>query len=129
MKRYRRVLWVVLVNGLVLVIGFVAVELTFGAWLNPNKLNRLNLVKSQTFQYDVSALYGTATPLIRYSRDRYGLRGDYDDNPARIELLTVGGSTTDQRFVSDGDTWQDVLQKQFAAAGTPVVVANAGVDG
>jgi hypothetical protein len=57
------------------------------------------------------------------------LRGDYGGDPARIELLTVGGSTTDQRAIPDEATWQDVLSARAAAAGMPVVVANAGVDG
>jgi hypothetical protein len=38
--------------------------------------------------------------------------------------VTVGGSTTDQRYVGDGDTWQDVLRARSGLA-----VANAGIDG
>jgi hypothetical protein len=95
----------------------------------PGGLNRLNLIRGRTFTYDVSELYEYDPPIIKYTRDKYGLRGTYGDDPSRIDLLTVGGSTTDQHSVTDGLTWQDVLEKQFAAHGTTVVVANAGVDG
>lgn len=129
MNRYKRAVGIFLVNLAVLGVGIVIVELVFGTWFNPNNLNRLNLIKDMTFSYDVSGLYETASPNIKYSRDRYGLRGVYGDDPSRINILTVGGSTTDQRYISDGLTWQDVLQSALASAGTPVVVANAGVDG
>ena len=128
MKR-SRILRLLLVNLAVLGVGLVAFELLFGAWLGPDRLNRLNLIKRQTLEYDVSALYDAPSPIVRYSRDRYGLRGAYGDDPARIVLLTVGGSTTDQRYIADGSTWQDVLQQRFASAGRPLAVANAGVDG
>src|SRR5436190_18181773 len=96
----------------IFVLGIVAIELVFGAWLNPDRLNRLNLVKNQTIEYDVSKLYETESPTIKYSRDKYALRGAYGDDPARIELLTVRGSTTDQRYISDGLTWQDDLKQE-----------------
>jgi hypothetical protein len=129
MKPYRRALAIVAVNLAVLAVGIGILELRFGAWLNPLRLNRLNLVKARTLTFDVSGLYEGPSPLITYSRDQYGLRGTYGSDPARIDLLTVGGSTTDQRYLADGATWQDVLQEQFAAIGRPLMVANAGVDG
>jgi hypothetical protein len=129
MKRYNRIFGIFLVNLAVLGVGIVIIELLFGAWLNPINPNRLNLIKDRTLEYDISGLYETESPIIKYSRDKYGLRGAYSDDPSRIDLLTVGGSTTDQRYISDGSTWQDVLQKQFASVGTPIVVANAGVNG
>src|SRR5262249_53516482 len=46
------------------------------------------------------------------------------DPIARVELVTVGGSTTDQQFITEGETWQDVLH-----ARTGIVLANAGVPG
>lgn len=60
---------------------------------------------------------------ITYMRDRFGLRGVHEPLP-EIELVTVGGSTTDQRYITEGQTWQDVMR---SAGG--IRVANAGVDG
>ena len=41
----------------------------------------------------------------------------------------MGGSTTDQRYITDGQTGQDVFQQEFAITGKNIVVANAGIDG
>ena len=128
MTRYKLVLTVVAVNLLLLVAGVVAAELMFGGWLDSRQLNRLNILRDRVFKHDVSGLYQSGKPLITYTRDRHGLRGSYGP-PGDIRILTVGGSTTDQRHIGDGETWQDVLQRRFAQAGLTVPVANAGVDG
>lgn len=128
MPSFKNALKLLLVNGLLLLAGLVVIELVFGGWFNEKRLNRLNLLKSCTLQYDVSHLYHDPNPTIRYTRDEYGLRGNFG-TPDRIDILTVGGSTTDQRYVRDGDTWQDVLEQQFRQVGVNVAIANAGVDG
>ncbi len=128
MKRRKRILAILAVNCLLLGIGLVVIEIVFGGWFDIHNLNRLNVHKDCVLQYDVSHLYNTPKPIIQYSRDKYGLRGTHD-KPGSIDILTVGGSTTDQRFIRDGETWQDVLQNRFERAGFAVVVANAGVDG
>ena len=129
MKRRKRILLILGVNLLLMGVGLVLLELIFGAWFNPNNLNRLNLLKNYVRQYDVSHLYSDPRPVIQYSRDAYGLRGTHGGRPERINMLTVGGSTTDQRYIRDGDTWQDVMQNEFAREGVTLVVANAGIDG
>ncbi len=66
--------------------------------------------------------------MIHYTRDKHGLRGNYD-KLADIDFLTIGGSTTKQAYIDDDKTWQDVLRRNFLAAGKQVTVVNAGVDG
>jgi lysophospholipase L1-like esterase len=124
----KRILGILAVNVLVLAAGIAAVELLFGGWLDTRQVNRLNLVKDQVRKNDVSGLYKADKPVITYSRDKYGLRGAFS-SPGSIRILTLGGSTTDQRYIGDGETWQDVLQRRFEQAGLKVAVANAGVDG
>jgi hypothetical protein len=128
MKQLKSILQIAAANLALLAIAASLLELAFGGWLNTGRLNRLNLIKDTIYSYDVSAIYRDPDPIIIYSRDRFGLRGDFS-SPRKIDLLTVGGSTTDQRYIRDGETWQDVLEQQFQRAGTPVVIANAGVDG
>ena len=116
---------------LTLAVGMGILELIFGLWVRHNPWDRalaLNIVVNRTIAYDASNLYqggGTVT----YTRDRYGLRGSYGGDPKDITILTVGGSTTDQRYISDGLTWQDELEWRLRAAGQDVRVANAGIDG
>lgn len=128
MKRLKQILAVLAINFLLLAAGIVAAELIFGGWRDARHLNRLNILKDRVYRHDVSGLYRSDNPVVTYTRDKYGLRGSYG-SPGGIRILTVGGSTTDQRHVGDGETWQDALQRGFAKAGLNVAVANAGVDG
>ena len=65
---------------------------------------------------------------ITYTRDANGLRG-VSGSLSEIDILTVGGSTTDQRFLDDTQTFQAVLRDLFKAEGRDVSIANAGIDG
>jgi hypothetical protein len=107
-------------NLLLLVIVVVAVELTFGQWF-ADYFPPYGAIFDRHFTYKQSIYepYGT----VNYRRDQYGLRGVHGPINA-VKVVTIGGSTTDQRFITDGETWQDVFH---ALTGIPV--ANAGVDG
>lgn len=119
---------VIAVNLLVLVIGLVCVELIFGGWIYATRLNTLNLIKGVELTSDVDDLYTTDNQQIIYKRDAHGLRGEYTATD-KIDILTMGGSTTDQRYITEGATWQDVLRGEFRRAGKSISIANAGVDG
>jgi hypothetical protein len=98
----------------------IGCELILGNWFLPYAPPEAAIVdQDDTFRQD---LYDPAG-LIRYVRDKYGLRGVHEPLD-RVEVVTVGGSTTDQRYVGEGQTWQDA----WRTAGD-VPVANAGVDG
>jgi hypothetical protein len=120
--------WRVLAFNIVLLgVGVIVLELVFGSWFHPNPIKRLNLVRDYQRHYDATLLYAGATDIM-YTRDEWGLRGRY---PALndIDIVTLGGSATDQRYISDGKTWQDVMAREFAREGRHVSVVNAGVDG
>jgi hypothetical protein len=119
---------IIVVNVLILVVGILFLELFFGDWIYDDKLDKLKLIRSKTYKYRLNDLYNSHSDMIIYKRDEYGLRGRYK-NTKEIVLLTVGGSTTDQRYISEGYTWQDILQDNFESEGKNIVIANAGVDG
>jgi hypothetical protein len=127
-RTWRRRFAIVGVNLSLLVIGLTAVELIFGNWVRADALNRLHLIRARAYDFSVRDLYAAPFDSIHYTRDRFGLRGQFH-HPHEIDILTVGGSTTDQRYIADGSTWQDVIQNAFAREGKEVVVGNAGVDG
>lgn len=114
-------------NILLLMTGVVLVELIFGDWLFEDPFRKLHVYTQIDREYTLDGLY-PGVESIRYTRDKYGLRGSYP-SPERIGILTVGGSTTDQAYLSDGDTWQDVLAQALADKGYSVPVVNAGIDG
>lgn len=126
--RISRVAGIVGINALLLIAVIVGLELIFGGWVRNDALNRLNLIRDRKLQFATAHLYPSATGVAIYTRDRYGLRGGCGD-PAGITLLTVGGSTTDQRYLSDDVTWQSVLERRLKRIGKDVCVGNAGVDG
>lgn len=119
-----------LVPAVTLAAGLLALDLTFGLWFRSNPWERaltLNIIVNRQITYDTTGLY-EGGGRVTYTRDRYGLRGNYGD-PKNITILTIGGSTTDQREIDDGLTWQHELQRLLRADGKPATVANAGVNG
>jgi hypothetical protein len=117
----------VLFNICLTIFLLLLLELLFGNWLHPNRMNRLNLLRNIQITYE-NNLYPPTDQRIVYRRDEYGFRGTYS-SPAKIDVLTMGGSTTDQRYITEGKTWQDVIAKDFSRAGKTVTIVNAGVDG
>src|SRR5262249_49465386 len=98
----------------------IGLELAFGNWFEafvPPQKAVVN--RSYKYRQELYFPYGD----VLYRRDKYGLRGSHE-TVSEIELVTVGGLTTDHHSRTEGQTWQDVLR-----ALTGVRVANAGVDG
>jgi hypothetical protein len=88
-----------------------------------------NILRSIQYSYDVSQLYENDTPVVDYVRNQYGLR-DSCKSPLEVDILTVGGSTTDQRYVSYSSTYQATLEKILKNSNEKFgCVTNAGVDG
>ena len=118
-----------MLNFFLFFIGLSIIELVFGSWFrSSNNLFHLNMIIDKKLVYNLEGLYESENQVINYTRDEFGLRGIYN-NIEDIDILTVGGSTTDQKYITDGLTWQDVLQKRFESEGKKIIVANAGVDG
>jgi len=129
-QRMKQFTKVVLVNLAILAVGLLALELIFGSWIKQsNKLNQLNIIRSANHQFETGQLYKSEKPVISYTRDKYGFRTSSPGQPQRFTIVTIGGSTTEQRFISDEDTWQQVLERAYRTAGKQVIIANAGVDG
>lgn len=85
-----------------LVVSLLLIELLFGYWIKDDpwrKTEHLYIIRDQSFLWNTQKLYGDAIPTVQYSRNKYGLR-DSCGVPSEIEILTIGGSTTDQRYYS-----------------------------
>jgi hypothetical protein len=95
-------------------------ELAAGDWFEPF-VTPLVVVVNRTYTYHQN-LYEPHGDIV-YARDRYGLRGVHEQLD-QIELVTVGGSTTNEIYITEGKTWSDNLR-----ALTGIRVANAGGDG
>jgi len=107
--------------------GLLVCELVFGSWYFGGGLGVVHVPRDLVLQHDVST-FRPGGGVVRYSRDRWGLRGNHSD-PSDINILTIGGSTTDELYSDDSETWSARLQQRFAQAGIPAVVGNAGING
>lgn len=71
-------------------------------------------------------------PVIHYSRNSIGLRGDeYPKDPQHwLKIVTIGGSTTECSYNSDSLTWAEVMKRELKQnLGPNIWVNNAGLDG
>ncbi len=118
------------INSLVFFSFIFGIELFLGNWLRgafmaSENVQIPNLLKDIEIKYDVRWIYSSTKPLVvKYNRDKNGYRSKYETNEKKI-ILTIGGSTTDERFVTEGETWQDNLDKEFPKYD----FINGGVDG
>ncbi len=119
------IIWTVAVIVL-LAIAELVLRVTAGPW---DDARMINVLRDTTYVYDTSKLYPDGPDRVVYRRDQYGLRDDCA-SPADIDILTIGGSTTDQRMVPFESTYQKVMESELGQAiGRKVCVSNAGVDG
>jgi len=70
-------------------------------------------------------------PITSHTKNALGFRGPDPprDFSRRLTVVTIGGSTTECLFLSDGKTWTDVLARRLAATWPGAWVNNAGLDG
>jgi len=88
-KRAKRVINILLLNVALICIGILILELIFGNWINQDNLNKLNIIRDRTITYKIGELYESPLKRATYTRDKFGLRGQFE-NPSEIVLLTVG---------------------------------------
>jgi hypothetical protein len=70
-------------------------------------------------------------PVTHVTKNSLGFRGPEPprDWSSRLTLLTIGGSTTECLFLSDGKTWTDQLSRRLSAVRPDVWINNAGFEG
>lgn len=118
---------VIVINLLILFGLVVGLELIFGTWFSQTHALH-QFTKPRDLQLERGNPISDTPPTIVYTRDDNGFRGLTAD-VSEIDLITVGGSTTDQRFLDDSQTYQAALRALFAGEGHNVAIANAGIDG
>ena len=123
----RKFLSIVAVNLGLLLVFALAAEIVFGTWFSSDPLDQLGLPRDQAVTVQAGSLYDGGRDFV-YRRDHWGFRGAGLD-PAKVTILTVGGSTTNQLYLPEDATWQAVMERELKAQGREAVVANAGIDG
>ena len=92
--------------------------------------NRIVLPVHQryTFHNDGASKLDLVT---HHTKNSLGFRGPDPpaDFPRRLTLVTIGGSTTECLFLSDGKTWTDQMARRLQQSLPEIWVNNAGLDG
>ncbi len=116
-------------TGKILLSSFLSIlliELLFGSWLLKNNFSSIIIPRNVIKVWNPKHYKSTHSAM--YKRDDYGLRGDYN-KISDIEIATIGGSTTDERWIDEKLTWTYLLQEKLNKKGLKIKIANAGVDG
>ena len=129
MNQVKNIIYTLLASSFTFLLGIILLELTFGNWFNNQweQVARYNIPLNKKITYDVSKLnYGYNESV--YIRDKYGLRVNcpYED----VDMITIGGSTTDQRSITQTKTFQSQIEKLYQEDfNNSLCIANAGIDG
>ncbi len=118
----------IFINVGVFFFSFFTIDIVLGDYFRfKNPVKQIPWALSDvSFKYDISKNYKREkNNLINYSRDKEGYRSITKDKNKII--LTIGGSTTDQRLVDDKSTWQALMNKNKTFSSFNII--NAGVDG
>ncbi|MBW2662665.1 MAG: SGNH/GDSL hydrolase family protein [Deltaproteobacteria bacterium] len=119
---------ILFINGVILIIGIILIEIVWQIAYSNDIRVTLNVLADTNYDYDISSIYQSRDHTIHYSRDINGFRGNYS-NAKDIDVIVIGGSTTDQRYIDDEQTWEHVLESLLKQSGINITIVNAGVDG
>ena len=87
------------------------------------------LLCNKTYKYKINIYKNNENYEVIYNRDKYGFRDRYKDLK-NIDVLVLGGSTTDERWLKDEDTWINQLEKKLEKFNKKDIdIVNSGIDG
>lgn len=111
----------------VLLEGVLRLYNPFHFRVRAGKIELLTNIKFKTENNDIKKL----DKVVIHSKNSLGFRGapPPQDFAHWLTLITIGGSTTECFYVSDGKAWPDVLEKSLGQNFARVWVNNAGLDG
>ncbi len=123
-----KILKIFIINFLILASIILILELIMGNKIYSEKLNCGYLLCSAEHSYKNNLYKGKK--YITYKKDNYGFRG-LRKNVNEIDILTIGGSTTDERYLEEKDTWSEQLEQIIndKHPSLDLEVVNAGIDG
>ncbi len=92
--------------------------------------NKIFLTRNRQFVFDNNKIT-KLDKVIYYNRNQLGFRGELPPRNFNkvLSILTVGGSTTECVYISEGRTWPDILADRLKGEFGPLWLNNAGLDG
>ena len=115
------------INFIIFLFIYILLEIFSGTLLFKKKLNCSYILCNQEYTFK-NKLYEPYND-IKYYKDEYGFRGR-KKNLENIDILVLGGSTTDERYLNLEDTWTEKLEDKINKnLSTEIDIINAGIDG
>jgi lysophospholipase L1-like esterase len=95
------------------------------------KPGRIVLPVNKRYRINNTGTFTKLPPTTIHTKNALGFRGapPSDDFQDDLTIVTVGGSTTECFYLSDGRTWPDLLGQALAQNFNRVWINNAGLDG
>lgn len=118
---------IIFYNFVFLLILYFLLEIFSGNFFFKAKLNCSYLLCDANYQYKTN-FYSEEKAIINYKKDKYGFRGRRKELN-EIDIIAVGGSTTDERYLNEKNTWTEQLETLFISDGKNIDIVNAGIDG
>src|SRR3989339_1553912 len=93
--------------------------------------DRIVLPVNRRYIFNNADKFTKLPPTTNHTKNSLGFRGDPPprDFPDHLTVITIGGSTTECFYLSDGRTWPDLLGQNLSRELNRVCVSNAGLDG
>lgn len=128
MNKYKKYFRIFFINFLIFFLGIIVLEVFFGGWFKKN--NFFDLIVKRNITKVWSPTHYKSNHTAMYKKDKYGFRGNYE-SIKQVKIITIGGSTTDERWIDENLTWTMMLQKKISnyLDDKNFKIANAGVDG
>tara|TARA_B100000787_G_scaffold13820_1_gene9958 strand:+ start:2666 stop:3736 length:1071 start_codon:yes stop_codon:yes gene_type:complete len=125
-----KIIKLIIYNFLIFITLLLIIELLSGRLLlNKTKLDCSYILCDRKLHFENITFHDSSNKYdVIYTRDKYGLRG-MKKSLDEIDILTVGGSTTDERYLKLKDTWSEKLEIKFESTQQNFDVVNAGIDG
>jgi hypothetical protein len=118
---------IISINVIVFIFFYLVLEILTGSYIFPTKLKCNYILCNKNLAYQ-NTLYSPFQDIF-YKKDVYGFRGRLKD-VNKIDIIVVGGSTTDERYLNINDTWTEKLQNKLNIYNDyNIDIVNAGIDG
>ena len=127
MKKFKTFLKIFLINILFFLILIISIEVIFGSWFKDNNWgSTLRSERSKEIPYEVK--FNDEIYQFIYKKNSYGFRGP-EVAPEKMEVILIGGSTTNERFTPLDYTISGQLNNRLKKDNLDINIFNGGVDG
>ena len=97
-KIFAKYLKVISINFLIFLLLIVISEIIFGDWFKNNFKFKINSERNINKLYEFK--FSNYEGISRYKRDKFGFRVEEQINPSEIDIVFLGGSTTNEKFTN-----------------------------